>query len=59
MMGSLLIQDGRNETTHQTTLAVNSAYIGRSRCYWVAPPQQHPPLPTIHSLPAEWLDTTD
>jgi putative transposase len=27
--------------------------------YLVDPPRQYPPLPTVHSLPAEWPDTTD
>jgi putative transposase len=30
-----------------------------ARYYWVDPPRQHPPLPTIHSLPAEWVNTTE
>jgi len=30
-----------------------------ARYYLVDPPQQYPPLPTIHSLPPEWLDATD
>lgn len=28
-----------------------------ARYYLVDPPQQYPELPTIHSLPAEWLDS--
>jgi putative transposase len=27
-----------------------------TRYYLVDPPQQYPRLPTLHSLPAEWLD---
>ena len=30
-----------------------------ARYYLVDPPQQYPDLPTVHSLPAEWLDETD
>ncbi len=30
-----------------------------ARYYLVDPPRQVPLLPTIHSLPAEWLDATD
>jgi hypothetical protein len=30
-----------------------------ARYYWVDPPCQYPPLPTIHSLPAQWLGTTE
>jgi putative transposase len=30
-----------------------------ARFYLLDPPQQYYPLPTIHNLPAEWLDTTD
>ena len=27
-----------------------------ARYYLIDPPQQYPDLPTVHSLPAEWLD---
>jgi putative transposase len=30
-----------------------------TRYYLVDPPQQYSSLPTIHSLPADWLNTTD
>ncbi len=30
-----------------------------ARYYSVDSPRQHPPLPIIHGLPAEWLDTSD
>jgi putative transposase len=30
-----------------------------ARYYLVDPPQQYPPIPTIHSLPPEWQDATD
>ena len=30
-----------------------------ARYYLLDPPQQYPHLPTVHSLPAEWLDAPD
>mgnify|MGYP000928662679 CR=1 FL=1 len=30
-----------------------------ARYYLVDPPRQYPPLPTVHRLPGEWLDSTD